>query len=160
MIPSDTFLPACPVCGTRWGLHKLPACTPVSVRAADVAPVPTQPSSADARPIESGVVAIRHPVAGDVWTYNRDGAQLVIQEAGNLRVRCVILSGLNAPGRRQWGMKQFLENHTFSHLDSCVQIPDRRSTTRVGRRDYDNRTGLPKGRDGDALYGRRASDPR
>lgn len=30
----------------------------------------------------------------------------------------------------------------------------------VGRRKYDNRTGMPIGEDGDRLYGRRASDPR
>lgn len=30
----------------------------------------------------------------------------------------------------------------------------------VGRRKYDNRTGMPVGEDGDRLYGRRASDPR
>lgn len=41
----------------------------------------------------------------------------------------------------------------------AYQLQDQRSSIE-GRRAYDNRSGLPVGRDGDRLYGRRASDPR
>ena len=48
--------------------------------------------------------------------------------------------------------------------DERTGVTDRRANPQVslfsGRRIYDVRTGMPRGQDGDTLYGRRGSDPR